>query len=131
MKPRFITIHCSDSPDDRDIGKKEINEWHVERGFKKIGYHFVVRRDGTIEEGRDISEQGAHVHGYNTDNVGVVLVGRYEFTKGQLATLWDLVLDLMKHYRIPLENVKGHYEWPKVQKTCPNLDMVEMRRMWS
>ena len=60
-----IIIHCTASPDYMDIGVKEIDRWHKDRGWSQIGYHYVVRRNGEIERGRPIEQQGAHAKGAN------------------------------------------------------------------
>lgn len=71
----YIVIHCSATHKGMDIGAKEIGRWHADRGWSGIGYHSVIRRNGDIEEGRDYHEVGAHVKGYNSESVGVCLVG--------------------------------------------------------
>ena len=60
-----IIIHCSATPEGRNIGATTIRGWHKERGFSDIGYHYVIRLDGTIEEGRPIEQIGAHCQGHN------------------------------------------------------------------
>ena len=64
-----------------------IRRWHIQRGFSDIGYAAVVRRDGSIEYGRDHRDTGAHALGKNHDSIGVCLEGdfrRYEPTPEQL-----------------------------------------------
>ena len=61
----FVVVHCVDTSAKMDIGASEIRRWHQERGWKDIGYHFAVRRNGEIEKGRHHAEVGAHVLGYN------------------------------------------------------------------
>lgn len=78
-----IIIHCAYTPPGMDIGATEIRRWHVEeRGWKDIGYHYVVRRDGDVEPGRDldgdgdvVEEVGAHAAGHNAHSIGICLVG--------------------------------------------------------
>lgn len=122
-----IIIHCSDSPDTRDIGVKEITEWHIARGFKTVGYHAVVRRNGSIEIGRPEEEVGAHVEGHNATSLGVCLVGQKDFSPAQMIALFTLVRSWMRKYNIPYANVKGHYEY-QPGKTCPNLDCNAIRK---
>lgn len=113
-------IHCSDTPENMDIGVKEIREWHTkERGWSDIGYHLVIRRDGAIELGRPINISGAHARGYNQISIGTCLVGRDEFTDAQLESL--KFLD--KHFKMSY-NCKsiGHNEVNE-NKTCPNIDI--------
>jgi len=70
-----IVVHCSATGPDRDIGRDEIDLWHRQRGWWGIGYHHVVRRDGTVEPGRPLHVQGAHVRGNNYDTWGICMVG--------------------------------------------------------
>jgi len=93
---------------------KEIQELHMDkRGFADIAYHFLISADGTIYEGREIKIRGAHVQGYNTGSVGVVLFGNFneaEPSKAQLASLRALV-DYLRHtYEIGY--LAGHRDYP-------------------
>lgn len=72
---RFITLHCSATRPSQIAGVKEIRAWHKAKGWSDIGYHFVIRRNGAIEKGRPISKTGAHVAGWNADNLGICLEG--------------------------------------------------------
>lgn len=131
-----IVIHCSDSPDNLDIGVKEIRVWHTSppRNWRDIGYHAVARRDGTIEQGRyengdsvlEGKEIGAHVHGQNSDSLAICIVGRKDFTRKQINSVKRHIRQWMTLHGIPVEHVYGHYEFDK-GKTCPNLDMVKFR----
>lgn len=116
-----IIIHCSDSPNDRAVTAKEIHQWHKERGFDGIGYHYVIRRDGGLEHGRPEYWTGAHAKGYN-DCIGICLVGRDEFTDAQWKTLKMLLLNLSLEHGFKAEDIKGHCE-VNPNKTCPNFDV--------
>lgn len=139
MKIAKIIIHCSDSPDNLDIGVAEIRAWHTAptpqgRGWRDIGYHYVVRRSGLVEVGRyengdsvlEGLEIGAHVFGQNSDSLGVCWVGRNAPAPAQRTALLRHVRHLMNLHGIPVEKVFGHYEFDK-HKTCPNLDMNVIR----
>lgn len=132
---REIFVHCSDSP----YGSAHvIDGWHRARGWDGIGYHYVIGNgrpgpsaydaefDGFVECGRDPSRIGAHVRGRNAESLGVCVVGRSDFTLRQKAALLGLLADLCLHYRVPVENVRGHYE-VDAGKTCPNISMPELR----
>ena len=123
-----IVVHCSDSPDSQDIGAKEITQWHLARGFATIGYHAVVRRDGTIEIGRPEDQIGAHVEGHNSDSLGVCIVGRKDFSPAQMLAVITLVRSWMRKYGIAPQAVLGHYELDTHGKTCPNLQMIAFRK---
>jgi N-acetylmuramoyl-L-alanine amidase len=70
-----IVMHCTATPGTADIGAAEVNRWHLQRGWSGIGYHFVIRRNGTVEAGRPIEKKGAHVAGFNAKSVGISLAG--------------------------------------------------------
>ena len=132
---KYGVIHCADTPADMDIGAKEINEWHIARGWAAIGYHFVIRRNGQVEKGRDLDgdgdvfdEQGAHVAGYNKNSIGICLVGGmggFNFTRTQMAAL-DTLIDDINHILKGIEWL-GHCDMPDVTKTCPNFDVRAWR----
>lgn len=119
-------IHCTASPDDMDIGAKEIREWHTSpdkndssKPWSDIGYHFVIRRDGLLEGGRPLSRMGAHAKGFNKHSIGTVLVGNDSFTAMQFKTLYWLHNVLMQAF--PGITYHPHNEF-NANKTCPNFD---------
>ena len=119
QKTDHIVIHCADTPDDRDVEMAEIKRWHVEeRGWDDIGYHFVIRRNGLVEVGRDIKLQGAHAKAVNGSSVGVCLVGRSDFDKRQFDSLRDTVQMLLKLY--PDCKVIGHCDVEPKKPNCQN-----------
>ncbi len=128
MKPKKITVHCSDTPNRRkSVTSELIHKWHTQdRGWSAIGYHYVITRDGQVDSRknknffRGLDTPGAHVRGHNNDNVGVCLVGRDRFTQKQLWALYDVYKDLSLTYNIPASEVYCHYEFNH-NKTCPNM----------
>lgn len=119
----YIVIHCSDTPDDRDVDAATIRGWHVnDNKWSDIGYHFVIRRNGIIELGRDIDVIGAHVKNKNSISVGLCLVGRTEFDPRQFDALRDLVQLLLRLY--PDAKIVGHHDLDD-SKTCPNFNVAE------
>ncbi len=127
-----IVIHCTDSQDSLDIGANEIREWHTMQppkgnGWSDIGYHYIVRRDGTIELGRPVWNPGAHVKGHNKTSIGVVWVGRDAPSDVQETRLLWLTRALIDLYKLnALHDVFGHTELDPL-KSCPNIDMVRFR----
>jgi len=123
-----LIIHCADTFSDMDIGAKEINQWHKDRGWSEIGYHYVIRRSGEIEVGRPEQKAGAHVVGHNTGSLGICLVGGKargkenpcNFTKAQWKALEGLIFDLTKKY--PKAEVCGHTDLDS-GKRCPTFDV--------
>lgn len=125
MKINKVIIHAADTPANMDVGAAEIRRWHVEdNGWSDIGYHFVIRRSGLVETGRDESTPGAHVRGHNTGSLGVCMVGGNpgcNFTAGQWAALSALVTDILKRYGLSKGDVYGHRDFDS-GKTCPTFD---------
>lgn len=125
---KYIVIHCADTFADMDIGAKEINEWHKQRRWSEIGYHYVIRRNGDVEKGRSENKPGAHVAGYNTGSIGVCLVGGKardgenpcNFTRAQWRALESLIMQLSIEY--PQAEIVGHTDLD-VGKTCPTFNV--------
>ncbi len=130
LRTEFIAIHCADTTEEQDVGVKEIREWHLAppRCWSDVGYHFVIRRNGTIELGRPLWAIGAHVEGYNNKSVGICLVGGKDtngnkvddFTPVQMESL-ELCVRACKS-RYPNAVVQGHTDFPNVGKLCPTFD---------
>lgn len=125
-----IILHCSDTPKGMDIGVKEIDRWHKERGWKSCGYHYVIRLDGTIEKGRDEEEIGAHCISHNQYSIGICYVGgrdgdEYKDTRTQQQkeALNKLIEDI--RYRRGNIPVYGHYIFSKGKK-CPCITQEEI-----
>jgi len=118
----FIVVHCSDST----FGDAAlIDQWHKERGWTGIGYHYVILRDGTVEKGRPDSERGAHVKGKNSNSIGICLIGKDGlYTMAQAAALRELLQVLRAQYSIPSSEIYGHRDFDD-GKTCPDFDVQE------
>lgn len=119
-----IIIHCSATRPDQNITAKNIKRWHVEdRGWSDIGYHYVIKRDGTLEKGRDLGVGGAHALGYNAHSIGVCLVGGVDkfnapeqnYTANQYYSLKKL-LDVLC-VTFPNADIIGHNDVS--DKDCP------------
>lgn len=117
-----LVVHCSDTPNDRDVTATEIHQWHIQRKWAGIGYHKVIRRDGTIENGRPEYWEGAHVKGHNSNSLGVCLIGRDKFTSEQMQSLEHLMHEWTSKY--PDAEVYGHCDLDP-HKTCPNFDVKQ------
>jgi len=129
---KYIVIHCSQTRPSQKIGAKEIDRWHRERGWLKIGYGTVIKRDGTIEQGRQDDDVQATVKGYNHTAFGLCLVGganednwkqpEDNFSAEQWESLKTELTRLVKKY--PDARIVGHYDLDK-NKTCPNFDVQD------
>ena len=70
-----IVVHCSATRENADYSVDDIRGWHKQRGFRDIGYHFLIGLSGDIKKGRPIEQVGAHAKGYNTHSIGICYVG--------------------------------------------------------
>ncbi len=70
-----IILHCSDTVEGRDYTVEDIDRWHKNRGWRSIGYHYVIYRDGTVHEGRPLKQIGAHCKGHNYHSIGICYIG--------------------------------------------------------
>lgn len=122
-----IVVHCSATPEGRDVSASTIDDWHKQRGWSGIGYHFVVGLNGNIEYGRDLDKTGAHVKGHNTGSIGICYIGGLDSvsktakdtrTSEQKESLLDLIKTLKKLH--PQATVHGHNEFSS--KACPCYD---------
>jgi N-acetyl-anhydromuramyl-L-alanine amidase AmpD len=116
-----IIIHCSDSDIESHDNVETIRRWHLERGWSDIGYHYYIKKDGTIDNGRPIEVKGSHCYGYNTGSIGICLGGRYSFTEEQFGALRYIIVNLIEQFG-NLE-IFGHYELST--KTCPNFNVAD------
>lgn len=122
-----IIIHCSATPEGRHHTVEDIDRWHRQRGFKCIGYHFVIYLDGSVHKGRPVEQIGAHCTGQNANSIGICYIGGCDKkmhakdtrTPAQREALHDLVELLRTEY--PKATVHGHREY--AQKDCPSFDV--------
>lgn len=144
MKPvSLLVVHCSATPAARDIGIAQLRAMHLARGFRDVGYHYAIRRDGRVEKGRPDNVMGAHVEGHNDGSLGICMIGGVKadgktaetnFTAAQYASLETLLRDLKGRY--PNARICGHrdlspdkdgdgvverHEW---LKECPTFDVA-------
>lgn len=123
----FIILHCSATKPDHDVDIRDVDRWHREKGWRKVGYHFFIKRDGTVQEGRGLMEGGAHAKGYNDKSVGICLAGgvakdgataENNFTAAQWEALTSLVHRMTALF--PKVTVIGHRDI--APKDCPCFD---------
>lgn len=125
-----IIVHCSATPEGKDFTVKDIDGWHKQRGFRKIGYHYVVYRDGSYHRGRQDSEIGAHCTGHNAYSIGVCYIGgvakdgrtpKDTRTEAQKTALVKLLKELKARY--PKAKIYPHYKF--AAKACPSFNAEE------
>jgi N-acetylmuramoyl-L-alanine amidase len=127
----YITVHCAATSAHWDGDVDEVRQWHVkERGWKDVGYHFFIKRDGTIQVGRPRWAVGAHVEGHNHHALGVCMAGGSDedgkeennFTDEQWESLAQLLAYLKREF-YPHAKINGHRDFPGVKKYCPSFDV--------
>ena len=122
-----IIVHCTATPEGREVTVHDIDQWHREAGYKGIGYHYVVYLDGSVHVGRDEPYIGAHCVGHNADSIGVCYVGGMDKamknakdtrTEEQKKSLIELLQSLKSKY--PEATIYGHRDFSS--KDCPSFD---------
>ena len=122
----YIIIHCSATRETQDYTPEQLKRDHMARGFIDVGYHFYIRKDGTVTQHRQLNEVGAHCRPFNRCSIGVCYEGGLDAngkpkdtrTLKQRASLVGLILDLKQKF--PKAKIRGHNEMPgAVPKACP------------
>ena len=135
MKVKNIILHCAATPEGKVFTAKDIDRMHRQRGFRKIGYHYVIDLDGKVEKGRADNENGAHTIGHNSTSLGICYIGgvakdgktpKDTRTEQQKVALYELVNELMEKYNLTLDDVHGHYEF--ANKACPSFKMETFKK---
>lgn len=141
--PKLIVVHCSATKEGVDLDVNDIRDMHLKRGWRDVGYHYVITLDGKIQKGRKPFEVGAHVSGHNKNSVGICYIGGLDKdgkakdtrTPQQKAALIKIISGLKLIFDI--DNVVGHrdlspdidgdgvvesHEWLKM---CPCFDAIK------
>ena len=129
-----IILHCTATPEGKDYDVETIRRWHVQgNGWRDIGYHYVIYRDGTIHLGRPLDQTGAHTSGHNASTIGIVYVGgcaadgktpkdtRTPAQKEALRTLCKVLCDTLG-----ITKISGHRDY--AAKACPSFDVKAWRK---
>lgn len=120
-----ILIHCSDSDLIIHDSIEVIREWHLDRGFSDIGYHYFIDKNGTVFTGRKVKTMGAHCRGQNKESIGICLSGKYDFSAFQFQACKDLIMFLIHAFDVKEKNILPHKVFNK-NKTCPNFDIKKV-----
>ena len=125
-----LIVHCSATPEGKDYSVDIIRQWHLQRGFSDIGYHYVTYRDGSIHIGRDESIIGAHCTGHNTNSIGVCYIGGCASdgkTPKDTRTLQqkESLLSLLKTLKVKYPNAKIYPHYKFAAKACPSFNAEE------
>ena len=146
---KYLVLHCTATPEGREVTSKEIRHWHTDpvkkggRGWKQVGYTDMIHLDGRVErlvrnnEDAEVDpwEVTNGAKGYNTVSRHVVYVGgvskdgktaKDTRTEAQLKAMTAYVRDF--HERFPQIRIVGHGELPGVKKACPSFDVAAWLR---
>lgn len=102
----MIVVHHTGNPTDDDLPAETIHRAHKANGWAGIGYHYVVRKDGTIERGRPHWTTGAHAEGENWHTIGIHVCGNFEKaepTDKQIEALAMLIGTVAYTYGLPVD----------------------------
>lgn len=133
----LIVVHCSATRANRALTTEELETIHRCRGFRGIGYHYYIRRDGSVVNTRPLELVGAHAKGHNAHSIGLCYEGGLDCngkpadtrTPEQRSALRLLVYQLLKRFRnsyvcghrdlSPDLNRNGEIEPEEWIKECP------------
>jgi len=123
-----IIVHCSATPQFKEFSASHIKDWHVNgNGWSDIGYHYVVKLDGTIEVGRLLKTIGAHSKGNNKDSIGVCYIGgkdtfMEEWVDTRTKEQKESLIILLKYLKKVFSNAEifGHRDFS--EKLCPSFN---------
>ena len=125
-----IIVHCTATPEGRDYTVADIRQMHKAQGWVDIGYNYLIYRDGSIHEGRNVDLVGAHCQGHNAQSIGVCYVGgvardgktpKDTRTQAQKDALVHLLMQLVCLY--PDATIRGHRDF--AAKACPSFDATK------
>ena len=125
-----IIIHCTATRANQSVTLADIDRWHKERGFKGIGYHYVIDTNGLILVGRNEIEVGAHCEGRNLNSIGICYIGGLNAGDNhpedtRTSQQKDAIIDLIKEIvnRHPIKLITGHNVY--ANKKCPCFNAKE------
>lgn len=128
-KVTYLVVHCSATRCNQSYSVEQLRADHLARGFKEIGYHFFISRNGTLHHPRPIAEQGAHAYGFNKISIGICYEGGLdEYGNPADTRTWqqkEALLDVLGMLKIlyPQARILGHCQLsPGIKKACPCFD---------
>lgn len=124
-----IVIHHTGNAVDDDLSAAEIDASHKGQGWTCIGYHYVIRKDGTVEVARPHWTVGAHAYGHNSHTIGIHVCGNFEEaepTAAQIESTAMLLANLCADYGLSIDRdtIVGHREL--MATACPGRNLYEM-----
>lgn len=143
MKLKYLVLHCTATPEGRQVTSDTIRSWHTDpvskggRGWKQVGYSKMVHLNGRMEtlvpynddDNVDAWEITNGATGINAQSMHIVYVGGTDRAGNAKDTRTDLQLEAMTNFvrafvdRHPRILVAGHNQFAK--KACPSFDVPE------
>ena len=126
-----IFVHHSASSQ-KSTTRDMIHQWHLDRGWTGVGYHYVIEADGSMMMGRPLAKIGAHVKSHNRNSIGICVVGNYEtdlaMTSAQEQSLVLILLGLLSQFDLDVNEVYGHRELGET--LCPGEHLFSWLSKW-
>lgn len=127
-----IVIHCSATPEGMDYPLGSLRADHLKRGFVDVGYHYYIKKDGTIQEGRPLEKAGAHAQGHNAHSIGICYEGGLDAnrkpkdtrTDAQKKSMLILIKSTLRQFQ-GIVTICGHRDFEGVKKDCPCFNALE------
>ena len=124
-----IIVHCTCTFSDQKVTIEILRQWHKKRGFKDVGYHYLIDLDGNVLTGRPVEQVGAHCKDHNAHSIGVAYAGGLgddakpanTLSEKQKVALVQLLRELKERY--PEASIHGHSEF--ANKACPCFDVQQ------
>jgi N-acetylmuramoyl-L-alanine amidase len=137
-----VVVHHTDTYENQPVDYDDIYKWHVtDRGFKDVGYHLLILRNGDLQVARPISVQGAHVlKGHNPFSIGIAFVGGLVGSSARRGTQrssttfrpeqWNTFKAFMRAFYTvhPGGQAFGHNDIDPDRRSDPNFDVVRYVR---
>ena len=125
----LLILHCTAVTPLQTSSVEQVTQYHQSLGWKTCGYHYVIRRDGTVENGRPLNRMGAHCKGHNRHSIGIAYEGGLDEngrhadtrTQEQKLAMRKLLENLKKDY--PKAIIVGHNTFSN--KDCPCFDAAK------
>lgn len=129
-----IILHCSATQEGKDFRAADIDRWHRQKGWKCIGYNYVIDLDGKIEVGRSLEMSGAHTIGHNDKSIGICYIGGVDSNKNpkdtrtiqQKESMFELVKQLLLKFNLTIKDVHCHNEF--ANRACPSFKIEQFRK---
>ena len=134
METKFIVVHSSQTTPEENLSAKDIDAQHRKDGLFNIGFHFIIKRNGIIEKGRDVDTCGVHVETKgdvsNQNSIGICLIGGMNlkgqldcnYTLAQFNSLNRLIVELQSEY----DKVLVISRRDVTDTSCPNFEISEL-----